>query len=135
MKATPLLLAASLALTAACAAQDPPRNDKASIQALIGEAACSGDAQCRTIGVGAKACGGPQAYVAWSTLRTDEAALLKLAEASAESDRKQAEAKGMVSTCSVVPDPGAFCDMSRPAAGASGTCRLRAGKGGGELAR
>ena len=134
MKA-PRLPAASLVLAAACAAQDSSRQDRSSIQALIGDAACQTDAQCRTIGVGAKACGGPQSYLAWSTARTDESALRAMADASAAADRKQAEAKGMMSTCSVVPDPGAFCDVGRPASGAAGTCRLRSGKGGGALVR
>lgn len=136
MKPLHLLLAAGVAVTAACAAQIPPRSDRASIQSLIGDAACSSDAQCKTIGVGAKACGGPQSYLAFSTARTDESALRALAEASAEADRKRAEAKGMVSTCSVVPDPGAFCDLNRPTAGSAGSCRLHDGKGaGGPLAR
>ncbi|WP_280154223.1 hypothetical protein [Piscinibacter sp. XHJ-5] len=134
MKATPLLLAASLGLTAACAAPGI-QADKGSMQALIGDAACSTDAQCKTMPVGAKACGGPQSYLAWSSARTEEAALRSMSDASAEADRKQAEAKGMASTCTVVPDPGAFCDMSQPTAGSPGSCRLRSGKGGGALAR
>ena len=136
MKMLQLLLAAGVALTAACAAQVPPRSDRASMQSLIGDAGCSSDAQCKTVGVGAKACGGPQSYLAFSTVRTDESALRALADASAEADRQRAEAKGMASTCSVVPDPGAFCDRSQPAAGSAGTCRLQSGRGAaGPLAR
>ena len=75
-----LLLVALVAVTA-CAAADraavpqgsaPPST---SVLSLIGDAACASDAECRTIGVGARACGGPQSYRAWSTRRTDAAAL------------------------------------------------------------
>src|ERR1043166_7657501 len=60
---------ATLALAAACATEPStaPPSSAPSVQALIGDARCSADTQCATIGVGAKACGGPDAYVAWST--------------------------------------------------------------------
>jgi hypothetical protein len=124
-------VASTLVLSAACtagndspAASPPP----SSVQSLVGDAACDDDAQCRTIGVGAKACGGPQAYIAWSTLRTDGAALRSQADREAERRRAEGEKRGAMSTCNVVPDPGAYC--ARPAgaaAGARGTCRLREG--------
>jgi hypothetical protein len=128
------LLALALLLATACAAQAPPRLPArpvaGSIDALIGDAACESDAQCKTIGIGAKACGGPDAYRAWSIARTDAIALEQAAAEHAAERRKQIAARGEMSTCSVVRDPGAFC---APAAatppGASsvvtGTCRLR----------
>jgi len=87
--------------------------DSAALQAqalaLIGDAACVDSDQCRTIEWGAKACGGPQAYVAWSTLRTDEAALKKAVAKFAASRRKEIERLGLASDCSLVADPGAAC--------------------------
>ena len=103
----------------------------ASVQALIGDAACSADAQCATIGVGAKACGGPEAYVAWSTTRTDPQALRTAVQRQADAVRSEQAAKGMVSTCSMARDPGAFCDIGPAASGVAGTCRLRKTPGGG----
>jgi hypothetical protein len=133
---------ASLGLTAACATEDAakPAASTASIQALIGDAGCDSDAQCSTIGVGAKACGGPDAYLALSPSRTDAAGLRATVDRQAAAQRKAIEAKGMMSNCSVVPDPGAFCDVSRPPAGSTGSpagvCRLRSTKGaGGALMR
>ena len=41
------------------------------LRSLIGTAACSSDSQCRTVAVGAKPCGGPAGYWAWSTQDTD----------------------------------------------------------------
>jgi len=120
-----LAVTAALALTSACATEGTAKStgDTDPIRALIGDAACSSDAQCRTIGVGAKACGGPQAYLAWSTARTDEGALRAAAEEQASARRDDLARSGMVSTCSIVPDPGAVCS--------AGTCRLRSSPGGG----
>lgn len=90
---------------------------EAALHALIGDAACAGPEQCRTVAVGAKACGGPQAYLAWSTLRTNEAALKEAAEAFSASRRRDVERSGAASNCAMVVDPGAYCAESR-------VCRL-----------
>lgn len=83
------------------------------INAEIGAAACDAPAQCKTLAIGAKACGGPESYVAYSTKQSDGAKLTALAARDAEA-RKKADARaGMVSTCSVVSDPGATCDAGR----------------------
>jgi hypothetical protein len=123
-------LLGALALGTACATQAtaPASAPPGSVEVLIGNAACETDAQCRTIGVGAKACGGPARYVAWSTLRTDEERLRAAAETEAEAQRRTLTASGRVSDCSLEVDPGAYCDASRPSgSGAAGTCRLREG--------
>jgi hypothetical protein len=119
--------AAVSGLTCACAADEskPPAPPVASVQALIGEARCESDTQCATIGVGAKACGGPDAYLPWSSATADAAAVRSAAQRQTEADRKLAATKGMVSTCDVRPDPGAFCDLPRSSPGAAGICRLR----------
>jgi len=126
------LLAFALLLTSACAAQDPVRvstRPAGSIDALIGDAACESDAQCRTIGIGAKACGGPETYRAWSVARTDAVALEQAAAQHAAERRREIEARGEMSTCSVLPDPGALCVPNGPSLADSrpraGTCRLR----------
>ena len=102
--------------------------------ALIGDAACDDDSQCRTLPVGSKPCGGPEYYLAWSTKRTDVAALRQAAagDVSPPGSRRPGE----VSTCVVVTDPGAYCARATgPDAGAAqtpgGVCRLRGtGRGG-----
>jgi hypothetical protein len=111
-----LALVTAAAAQAACAGAGAP----ATVDALIGDAACSRDAECRTVGVGALACGGPQAYRAWSVKRTDEAALMRAVQQQRQ-EREQAIAKGgEMSICRVVPDPGARCEQ------AAGRCVLRA---------
>ncbi len=83
------------------------------IHAEIGAASCDAPAQCKTLAVGAKACGGPESYLAYSTKTSDGAKLTALAARDAQA-RKKADARaGMVSTCSVVSDPGANCDAGR----------------------
>lgn len=91
--------------------------------------ACSADAQCHTIGVGARACGGPERYLAWSS-RDDDGTRLRALVAQHAAARRAEDAKaGMMSTCSVVPDPGAAC--------VAGQCVLQSAApgAGGVLAR
>ncbi|HMC14753.1 MAG TPA: hypothetical protein VKI18_03925 [Albitalea sp.] len=127
-----VLSAATLGLAAACATEATSKlpSSSASVQALIGDAACSSDSQCATIGVGAKACGGPDAYVAWSSARTDPQVLRAAVQRHADAARSEQAAKGMVSACIMASDPGAFCDLNAAASGPTGTCRLRKTSGG-----
>jgi len=83
------------------------------ISAEVGEARCSSAADCRTLPIGHKACGGPAGWMAWSATASDGARLQALARDLAQRQRKRAEADGMVSTCSVVRDPGADCLAGR----------------------
>lgn len=114
---------------------------EAAVLGLIGDAGCTSHEQCRTVAVGAKACGGPEAYLAWSTLRTNEVALKEAAEAFSVSRRRDVERSGAVSNCSLLADPGAYCasgagsvgGAERTSAGPtnpSNSCRLNK-KGGG----
>lgn len=126
-----LLVLATLWLTAACAGggtAGPPRAAPDDVEALIGSASCDTDLQCGTIGVGAKACGGPARYLAWSSRTTEAAALKQAAERQAKKARLEAEVAGVMSTCSVVVDPGAYCATSER------RCRLRSVAPGGAAA-
>ncbi|MFG6485295.1 hypothetical protein ACG04R_01355 [Roseateles sp. BYS78W] len=116
----PRLLAFALAgIALASCAQTPPPPAAATepesarlgreLRSLIGPAACSSDAQCRTVPVGAKACGGPAGYWAWSTKDTDGEALKALAAAQAAAHRREVEASGLRSNCAMTADPGAVC--------------------------
>lgn len=128
-------------LAAAYAADKPsankqPKSSTPTVQELIGSATCESDDQCRTIAIGAKACGGPEAYVAWSTHCTNEQQLRELVEQNASERRQQIKAQGMASNCMFVTDPGAYCDLatpnssitkaSTPTQTSRGVCRLRA---------
>jgi hypothetical protein len=102
------------------------------LRRLIGDGACVSDDQCRTSAIGMSACGGPAAYLPWSTLRTDPVAVQR---AAARYTRRSAvpPRHGDASTCRVLTDPGALCQpvASSPAAAAvpGGRCTLRPGGG------
>lgn len=118
-------LAASPVPVASAAAQAAPAPAPAKgdtltrIRALVGTPACSSDAQCHTLALGAKACGGPSGYLAWSSAKTSEAELRALGDTLKEEQRSANAASGMMSNCSFVPDPGAICK--------TGICQLGSG--------
>ena len=89
------------------------RLDEAQLQqritTAIGAAACQQQADCRTLGVGAKACGGPARWVAWSAAQSDGTQLQAWAAELDARQRQRQAAEGLMSTCSIVPDPGAIC--------------------------
>lgn len=99
-----------------------PRSVHAELQGAVADARCDSDAQCRSLPIGYKACGGPASYLAWSTARSDEAKLKRLAQQLTELERAESQRSGMVSDCRVVTDPGAQCAASR--------CQLRSSEAG-----
>lgn len=124
---TSLMGVAALWLPCAYAAGEAESVRIERVLALIGGATCDTDSQCRTIAIGSKPCGGPEAYVAWSTKVTDAAALN---EANANDNVVQAPERGRLqSNCIVVTDPGAYCARGRDAR--QGICRLRDARQGG----
>jgi hypothetical protein len=103
-------------------------DEMARLEQLIGDAACTTDAQCRTVAVGALACGGPAQYLPWSTLRSTPAAVQEAAERYTRSQAASALHGGHASICRVIADPGARCQpaTAEPAAAPGfGQCRLR----------
>ncbi|MFG6431625.1 hypothetical protein [Roseateles sp. LYH14W] len=114
-----LLAWAALASCAQTPAAPPAPTESESVRLgrelreLIGPAACRTDTQCRSLAVGAKACGGPAGYLAWSTEGTDATRLAALAARQAQAQRRENEASGMRSNCALVTDPGAACVASR----------------------
>ena len=119
---TGMLLCALLGLAACQSAATPTTPTEVPTEAAlqqqintaIGQAPCTADAQCRTIGVGAKACGGPMAWRPWSTQGgTKGEALQSLTDQLAALQRQRQAQSGIVSTCSYLPDPGAVCQAQR----------------------
>ena len=127
----PTLLGLVLLTLNTCAlAADLPTPSAASLMApvksLIGDAACDHPDQCHVVAVGAKACGGPSGFLAWSVKNTDQAALLAAVQAQAEAEKAENKASGLASDCRLMPMPTATC---RPAGSSGGkTCQL--GQGG-----
>lgn len=120
---------------AACGAAQPPVTVPPSaaagegaqllvlIRAEIGDAACSADAQCRTLPIGARACGGPAAWWAWSTASADGAKLQTLAARLHAVEQERLLREGLLSTCIALPDPGAACVAGRCAVNRPGAAR------------
>lgn len=117
--ATPAAAPAPVVAAAPVAAATPaaPAGLMQQLQAQIGNAACDSNAQCKTIAVGHKACGGPESYLAYSTKQGDAAKVASLAADYSAERKKQNVKSGMMSTCSVVLDPGAVCTAGRCTAG------------------
>lgn len=86
------------------------------IKRLIGTPTCSDNAQCRSLPVGALACGGPQEYLPYSTVQTNESQLKNLAERSKTERQAEIKRTGEMSICINRPDPGAVC--------VAGACQL-----------
>jgi hypothetical protein len=113
-----------VALCAACAAASTDR--LAEVRAVVGEARCSHDGECRTVAYGSRACGGPAGFIAWSVRGTDRGAL--------EAALRRADAAGAgaladrYSTCEVLADPGATC--RKDAGTEQGRCVLGAARRG-----
>jgi len=103
----------ALARAAASAPQGESERLSQELQAAIGTAACTADDQCRSLAVGAKACGGPARYVAWSTQGTDAARVTELASRVTEAQRRENATSGVRSNCAFVADPGAACMAGR----------------------
>jgi len=115
------LLAASLLVLGASACSSPPAPGNITgnaslaeqITQEIGSALCDTPQQCQTIAIGARACGGPERYLAWSSKSSDGMQLKALAQAQTEAARQQQQEGGMASICSIVTDPGATCVANR----------------------
>lgn len=89
----------------------------------IGKAACDDQQQCKTIGIGLKACGGPELYLAWSTLATNAKLLNSLSLNYRRLREEQIKASGEISNCMAIKDPGAYCQMAAEKS-ATGVCQL-----------
>ncbi|RZS57918.1 hypothetical protein [Sphaerotilus mobilis] len=118
----------ALALTLACvlgACASPPvlgaDHSAAALQQrieqAIGSPSCQQDSDCRTLPIGQKSCGGPEAYLPWSvktvTSPARQQALADLARQHAQVREAEHRASGRMSTCNVLPDPGATCQARR----------------------
>lgn len=80
-------------------------------------APCVASLQCKTVGVGAKLCGGPGAYIPYSTTAANVRDFLNEANEFNELSRLGADLMsrdlGLASDCAIVSDPGAVCQANR----------------------
>lgn len=93
-------------------AEDRAAAARAAVEREIGTPECSSHAQCRSLAMGSRPCGGAEFYLPYSTLRSNPARLEELA-AVHRAERKAAHAaSGRMGTCRVLPDPGVQCAPS-----------------------
>ncbi|MGW8391244.1 hypothetical protein [Pseudoduganella sp. HUAS MS19] len=120
MKRHPFLLACLLA--SACGHATPGASPALDQLRAIGRAAeCTSNQQCKTIPVGAKSCGGPEAYMAYSTAKVSAEKAHALAERYRKEREAANQASGLASDCRFLMDPGAQCR--------AGTCQLGSSHG------
>lgn len=119
MKRFSLLLACLLA--GACGHAASGSQALAELRALGSVAGCSTDQQCKTVPVGAKSCGGPESYMAYSTAKVSPDKAKALAERYRKEREAENKASGLASDCRFLMDPGAQCR--------AGTCQLGGSNG------
>lgn len=77
----------------------------ATLDQAVGDAEASSLAACRTVPVGAKACGGPASYAVYSTEAGDPETVQQVAEEITRLDEQANREFGLYSTCSLVAEP------------------------------
>ncbi|HYP32411.1 MAG TPA: hypothetical protein VES00_11105, partial [Burkholderiaceae bacterium] len=87
---------------------------------LQAASACTADSECRSIAVGAKACGGPTGYRAYSSNGAAPDSVEALAQHQRELSAQQARASHRVSPCFMQADPGARCQQNKCVTGRAG---------------
>lgn len=121
----------------ACAADAPPPAAQdprdapvkaawAEVLREVGTPTCQTDTQCRVADVGARPCGGPDSFIAWSTAVTSEGQLMEKLAGHKKAREQRQRQDGILSDCRVLPRPTAIC--TRAPGAASGVCAL--GRGG-----
>ena len=110
------ILIACLAACTACVANPGASKTLGELRALGRNPGCTADQQCKTVPVGAKSCGGPESYMAYSTASVSADKAQALAERYRKEREAENKASGLVSDCRYLMDPGASCR--------AGSCQL-----------
>jgi hypothetical protein len=82
--------------------------------------ACTVDTECHSVAVGAKACGGPTGYRAYSSKTVSTASMDALAQHERDLAAQAARESHEVSTCFMLADPGAHCQQNKCVTGPAG---------------
>lgn len=86
-----------------------PQDLYAKIQKSASNQGCISSADCGLLPIGAKPCGGSEAYMAYSKNNSDEAQLQKMAQSYKESRQKYNEEHQVMGMCVVTPKPHVSC--------------------------
>ena len=101
-----------LLILVSCNAQNNQEDDfakladmKQTILIVAGDASTNDSTDCRYVGLGAKACGGPWEYLVYSTVNTDTLLLLKLVKNYNQFEDELNRKYGRASDCSIPSPP------------------------------
>ena len=93
----------------------------AQLETMLSKAsACTVDTECHSVAVGAKACGGPTGYRAYSNKTVSTASVEALAQHERDLAAQAARESHEVSTCFMLADPGAHCQKNKCVTGPAG---------------
>lgn len=76
---------------------------------MTGNASCTSDAQCSTVAVGYRSCGGPAWFLPYSTSETDGIELERVAAEHRRHSRSLVGLLGLISTCDALSSPNPMC--------------------------
>jgi len=107
----------------------------ARIAAEVGDAPCQEDAQCHTLALGARPCGGPQRWLPWSSAQGRVPQLQAWADELARLQRARQAREGLAGDCRHLPDPGAVCRAGHCVLAGTGADAPSAPRAGGAVAR
>jgi hypothetical protein len=88
---------------------------------LANASACTVDTECHSVAVGAKACGGPTGYRAYSSKNVSTASVDALAQHERDLAAAAARESHQVSPCFMLGDPGAHCQQGKCVTGPPAT--------------
>ncbi len=71
---------------------------------------CTSSADCATVPVGSRACGGPNSYAVYSKLSSNAQAIRSLAQLTTQLEQQYNEENSVISICSLVTSPTPVCD-------------------------
>lgn len=86
---------------------------------LTNASSCTSDGECKTVSTGAKSCGGPTAYRAYSDKGPGAAQIPDVAQKERDLSMEEAKASHRVSACFMLADPGAHCTAHKCETGPS----------------
>ena len=82
---------------------------KEALNTLITDTQCDTNAQCKVSPIGHRACGGPSAFIVYSTKTTEQKEVTALSEKVTTLESKYNTKEGLISTCQFLIAPSAQC--------------------------
>lgn len=83
------------------------------LQKLTNDKSCQQDQECKVLGIGARACGGPDQFIVYSENHTDGKMLAITSERYAKLKKEKQSRLGVAGTCQVLETPLAACQSNK----------------------